>query len=184
MIKATKWFTLISGLLIVVLGVIMLFTPLEDLVALAVFIAVGMLISGIAEIAAFCGEETGKRSGWLLTGGILSTLFGVWAMFGYGTEALASSLPFIFAVWVMTSGIIRIVGSVSLKSEHFSMWGWLLAFGILGTIFGFLLQFTPLLSAVVASVSIAIILISYGINNIIIFCRMNKLGKAVHNRIE
>ena len=64
--NSTKWLVLISGVLIAILGISMLFTPLENLVTLALFIGIAMLVSGISEIVSFCGEEKGQRSGWML----------------------------------------------------------------------------------------------------------------------
>ena len=182
-LKSMKWLMLISGILVVILGITMLFTPLSNLVALAIFIGISMLISGISEIVSFCGEEKGHRSVWMLVSGILSTLFGIWTMFGRGTEALVAFLPFIFAVWVMSSGITRIVGAVSLKSEGSSLWGWMLAFGILGTVFGFLLLFSPVLSGMMISYALAFMLISHGVNNIIIFFHMNKIGNHIREHL-
>ena len=181
--NSTKWLVLISGVLIAILGISMLFTPLENLVTLALFIGIAMLVSGISEIVSFCGEEKGQRSGWMLASGIITTLLGIWTFFGRGTAALIAILPCIFAVWVMTSSIMRIVGSVSLKSEGFSQWGWLLAFGIVGTILGFILLFTPVLSSAIIAFSIAFMLIVHGVNNIIIFFRMNSLGNKIKKRL-
>lgn len=179
--NSTKWLMLVSGLLIAILGITMLFTPLENLITLAVFIGISMLISGISEIVNFFSEDKDYRSGWLLTSGILSTLFGLWTVIGSGTSALVSLMPFIFAVWVMSSGILRIVGSITLKDVGEKQWGWLLAFGILGTILGFILLFSPLLSAVIVAYTIAFMLISHGLNDIVIFFRMNALSKRLRN---
>ena len=47
--NSTKWLVLISGVLIAILGISMLFTPLENLVTLALFIAictVGIILVG------------------------------------------------------------------------------------------------------------------------------------------
>lgn len=183
-LKTINWFTLIAGILIAILGIVMLFTPLENLVTLAIFIGISMLISGISEIVSFCGEEKGQRSGWLLASGIITTLFGVWTLFGRGTAALVAVLPFIFAVWIMTSSITRIAGSVSLKTEGFGGWGWILALGIIGTIFGFVLLFTPVLSGMIVAYSLAFMFISYGINSIVIFFRMRKLGNQIRKHFE
>ena len=179
-----KWLLLLSGIFVVILGITMLFTPLKNLVTLAIFIGISMLISGISEIASFFNEEKEHRSGWMLASGIVTVLFAVWALFGRGTEALASILPYIFAVWVISSGIMRIVGSINMKSEGFNMWGWSLAFGILGAVLGFLLLFSPILSAGVISYSIAFMLISYGIDNIIIFFRLQKIGSHIRDHFK
>lgn len=182
--KTINWLMLISGVLIAILGITMLFTPLQNLVTLAVFIGIAMLISGISEIASFCGEEKGYRSGWMLASGIITSLFGVWTMFGRGSLTLAAIIPFVFAVWVMTSSIMHIVGSTALKAEGFGGWGWILTFGIIGAVLGFLLLFSPLLSGFVVSFSIAFMLISYGIDNIILFFRMRSLGKKIREHLD
>lgn len=184
MVKSMRWLLFISGILVLILGITMLFTTLKNLVTLAIFIGISMLISGISEIISFCGEEKGHRSEWMLASGILSVLFGIWAIFGRGTEALVAFMPIIFAVWVLSSGIMRMIGSVSLKSEGYSLWGWLLAFGILGTVFGFLLLFSPILSGTIISVSLALILISHGIDNIILFFRIKKIGNYIWERLD
>lgn len=180
-LNTMKWMLLISGILIVIFGITMLFTPLENLVVLAIFIGISMLISGISEIASFLGEEQGYRSGWMLASGILSVVFAVWTLFGSGIEALVAFVPFIFAVWVVSCGIMRVVGSISVKSEGSSLWGWMLAFGILGSILGFLLLFSPILSGVIISYIIAFMLISYGVDSIIIFFRLKKIGDHIQN---
>lgn len=182
--NTSKWFMLIAGIIIAILGVTMLFTPLESLITLAIFIGISMLISGISEIAAFFGEETGARSGWMLASGIISTLFGIWTMFGSGTAALVAVIPFIFAAWVMTSGISRIAGSIAIKNEGFGQWGLILAFGIIGTLLGFMLLFSPVLSAAVVAFSIAFLLLSHGINNIIIFFRMKSIGDRINRHTD
>ena len=173
------WMLLTSGILIVILGITMLFTPLENLVVLAIFIGISMLISGISEIASFFSEQQSYRSGWMLASGILSAVFAVWTLFGSGTEALVAFVPFVFAVWVMSCGIMRIVGSISVKSEGSNLWGWMLAFGILGSILGFLLLFSPFLSGVIISYTIAFMLISYGVDSIIIFFRLKRIGDNI-----
>jgi uncharacterized membrane protein HdeD (DUF308 family) len=179
--KSMKWLMLLSGIMIVILGITMLFTPLKNLVTLAIFISISMLISGISEIASFYNEEKVHRSGWMLASGILTTLFAVWALFGHGIETLTTMIPFVFAVWVMSSGVMRLVGAVSLRSEGSILWGWILAFGVLGTAFGFLLLFSPVLSEMIISYSIGFMLISYGIDNIIIFFRLKKIGDYIQN---
>ena len=173
-IKSAKWLLLLSGLLIVVLGFIMFFTPLANLWTLAIFIGISMLIAGASEIASFINGKTGQRSGMLLAGGILSTLFGIWVVFGTGRYTLTEILPFLFAIWVMSSGIMRIAGSTILKSEGHTTWGWILALGVLEAILGFVLLFHPLFSAIVVSYTLAFMFITYGIHNVLLFFDIHK----------
>ena len=181
-LRALNWLMLISGILIAVLCITMLFTPLENLIVLAVVIGFSMLVSGIAEITSFCGEERAHRSGWLLTSGVITGLLGIWTLFGSGVQALVAIIPFVFAVWVMTSSIVHIAGSVYMKADGFGGWGCIMVLGIAGTILGFLLLFTPMLSRIIVTCSIAFMLIAYGVNNVILFFRLRKLGSDIRQR--
>lgn len=184
LLKSIKWFMLTSGVLIVLLGIIMLFTPFQNLATLAISIGISMLFSGITEIAEFFGEEKEDRSNWTLVSGILITLLGIWTIFGRGSNVLLAILPFIFAISVIGSSISRIIGSRALKAEGSSYWVWVMVFGILGIILGIVLLFSPLLSNMVIAYIIAVMLISYGADNIVIFFRMNKVGNYIRKRMN
>ena len=166
-----KWLLPISGILIVLLGGSMLFNryPWENLLTLAIFVGFSMLFAGISEITAFFSAEKGRRSWFLLVCGVLSTLFGAWTVFGPGVLKVATILPLIFAVWVMTSGIMRIASAVSTRSEGSRVWLWIVVFGTLEAILGFFLLFHPVLSALIVSYMLAFMLIFYGMNNIMLF---------------
>lgn len=185
MFKTMRWMLLISGIMIVILGIAMLFTPLENLATLAIFIGISIFISGISEIVSFCGEERGHRDRWMLASGILSTIFGIWIIFGSGTKMVISFISFILAVWVLTSSIMRIVDSIALKSKGSSLWDWMpiFIFGILGTVFGIVLLSSQVLSGIIISVSIALILILHGADNILIFFRIKKIGDHIREHL-
>lgn len=184
LLKSIKWFKLITGILIVLLGIIMLFTPLQNLVTLTIFIGISMLLSGIVEIVEFFGEEKSSRSNWTLVSGILVTIMGIWVMFGSGSSALLASLPYIFAISVIGSSISHIIGSQELKTEGFTYWVWVMFLGILGIILGIALLFLPDFSSMVVAYIVAAMLIAYGAENIVIFFRMNKVGNYIRKRIN
>ena len=175
MIRTMKWLFLLSGVLFVVMGMMMLSTPLKSLVVMAIYIGMSMFISGISEISMYFNNQPGKRSGWILAGGILSTLFGTWAIFGSGAAVLVAVLPFLFAVWVMSSGVIRIAGALSMEPPS-SEKGWMLFLGFLNAILGFAMLFSPYFSAAVAAYAIAFMFIAYGINNMYIFFVLKKIN--------
>ena len=175
-LRSMKWLLLISGMLFSMLGITMLFMPLANLTMVAVIIGIGMLVSGFSEVVSYFDREKPGRSGMMLVSGILSILFGLWTILGIGIEALRAIIPYIFAVWVMTSGIAR---AVSATSNQTFGWGWLITVGIVGTIFGFILLFSPLLAGILISVSLSLILTSHGIGNIIVFFRMNKAENVI-----
>ncbi|MCL2382081.1 MAG: DUF308 domain-containing protein [Treponema sp.] len=179
--KAFKWLLPAAGLGIIALGVATIFTPIAGIVVLAIFFGIAMLVSGISEIVSFAGAEKSSRSGMLLASGILSTLFGIWVMFGRGIYAIAIILPFIFAVWVMASGITRIVDSVSRKPEGSKMRTGALVIGILTSLSGFALLFNPILSAGIVAFIVPFMLIFHGIGTIQLFFLLLKAEKQSSN---
>lgn len=174
-LKSLRWLLLVAGVLMVILGIYTLFVPTGALSSMAVFISITMFISGVSEIASYVGEDDLYRSGWVLAGGILETMLGLWLLIGRGYAQLAAAIPFIIAVWVLCSGILRTVGSFTLRSSNAGDWGWTLAFGILEIALGFAFIFYPILSAVLASILIAGLFISHGISNIMLFSGITRI---------
>lgn len=172
--KKLKWSLLISGILVTILGILMLFYPTSSYLSIALYIGLSMIISGVSEILSFCTDNKENRSGWLLSSGIISTLLGLWVFFGKGVALLAIILPFVFATWVFASGVIRISGAISLYKTGSKIWGWVLTLGILCTISGFILLFSPLYTAILMVSILSFTLILHGINNTIVFFHMNK----------
>lgn len=152
----------ILGVLMVAMGIWMCATPAASLVGLVIFMSIAVLIYGIYEIYLFCVKTT--RSGWVLAGGILSSLLGLWMLFSRNAqEAMLIILPFVFAIWLLMSGVNRTVGSFTLKDLGSKNWGWVLALGILGIIAGFLLMFTPVVSALTLSIAVGLSFMFQGI---------------------
>lgn len=168
-LKQFRWFLLVTGILILLLGLFMFTTPLENLVAVAIFIALAMLLSGISEIVCFFSEDKTGRSTWLLASGILSMLFGMWVLFGSGMPAMVVALPLIFAIWILTGGIMRSIGAFKLKEVGVGSWWIILIIGLLSAVLGFILMFSPVMSAFVAAYTLAFIITLHGLNNIFIF---------------
>lgn len=177
--KTMRWLLLLSGILWILLGVTTILTPAATLVSLALFISLMMLLSGITEVFAYFADEPVFRSGWLLAGGILSVLLGLWLLIGQGYEALAVMIPFVFAAWVVSAGITRAVGAFSLKAAEYANWGWVLALGILEALLGFLLLYSPLLSLLLTTTLITVLFFSRGISNITVFATLTRARKAL-----
>lgn len=180
--KSIKWLSLIVGILLVILGVFMLFTPITNLFTIAWVISLSLLFSGIIMIVTYFSSNKIYRSGWMLMDGILSTVIGAWIIFGRNIENFAIIIPFVFAVWIMAVSIIRAVGSLSLKSMGFRQWGWTLALGILGIVLGILLIYSPVASFISVSILISTLFIAYGAGGIALFFNLNSVEKTLDNK--
>lgn len=182
--KAMKWTTLVSGILLAALGIISLFTPMQSLVWLSVVISISVLVAGIASLVSYFTAEAEERSGWELAEAGITTLIGIWMVFGSGSWALTALIPIIFAIFVIGSGFVRIAESLDMKAMGTPRWGWLLAAGIVCVVLGLLLFFAPSTSAQLVSVLLSLLVLGYGIGNIVRFGIMQRTGRRIRRRIR
>lgn len=152
---------LISGILLIVAGVFCIINPQATLLSLAIVLGVFMLVSGILNIVAFAGAHNEIfGSGWLLVEGILNCIIGVFLLFNEWITVAA--LPFIFGMWVLFSGLCRLIGSFDMKKLGLRSWGWMLFFGILGIAIGIFSFFKPFVAMLAISILVGIYLILEG----------------------
>lgn len=182
--KTMKWSTLVSGILLILLGIVALTTPLQSLLWLSLIISVAILVAGISALINHFTTDKADRSGWRLAEAILMTVIGVWMVFGSGSWALTAAIPYVFAAFVLVSGIIRAVESFELRRDGAPRWGWLLAIGIIQAALGVLLILAPLVSSTFLTTAISLALIGYGIGNIAMFVNMRRVGNYIRRRLR
>ncbi len=181
-IKAVKWLLLIAGIVLIVLGIVLLPRPLENYVSLAAFISISIIFSGLSDIINYFSEDKVFRSGWLLASGAISLFFGISLVTRPETfTTLLAAIPFIFAGWVIASGIVRAVGSIELKHLGVQGWPWVMALSILNILLGIWLMYAPSLVVSFIGLLIPFIFISHGINSVMMFFTMNSIGKFFRN---
>lgn len=74
-----------------------------------------MLAAGITEIVVFAGMSGVLiGSGWLLLDGVLTVIMSLFLLFNQWFTLL--SLPFLFTVWLMFSGLSRFVSTFDLHA--------------------------------------------------------------------
>ena len=96
--KWMKWLFLLSGLLVAILGIALLFVPTENFNALLVFIGMAMVLSGIFEIVSFFCRCRMRRSGLMLGIGLFAVILGLLLIFNppLSAHAILYLLAFIF----------------------------------------------------------------------------------------
>ena len=157
---------IIAGALLVVCGVICLIRPSVALVTIGLYLGLTMLVSGIINIVIFVkGHDHMYGSGWFLVEGILAVVFAFFVLFNQSFTML--TLPFIFGMWLLFSGISKVVNSFDLKAFGVPGWGWFLALGILFTIVGAISFMNPVAGALTLGSLIGVILILQGFGSIL-----------------
>lgn len=167
--KTVRILNIVAGILLIAAGIYCLCN--EDVAVLSAGLMLGifMLAAGIAEIVLFAGTSGVLiGSGWLLLDGVLTVIMSLFLLFNQWFTLL--SLPFLFTVWLMFSGISRFVSAFDLHALGVRGWGWVLAVGILLMVAGFICMMDPWVSAAAVGVTVGMVFLLEGISAIVCAC--------------
>ena len=167
--KSMKLLNIISGVLLIAVGVYCLCN--QDVAAMTAGFMVGifMLVSGIIEIVVFAttnGLMFG--SGWLLLDGVLTVILSLFLLFNQWFTMM--SLPFLFTVWLLFSGISRFVSAFDLRAFGVRGWGCILTIGIILMAAGFICMMDPWVSVVAIGITVGLVFLLEGISSIVYAC--------------
>ena len=113
--KTVRILNIVAGILLIAAGIYCLCN--EDVAVLSAGLMLGifMLAAGIAEIVVFAGTSGVLiGSGWLPRDGVLTVIMSLFLLFNQWFTLL--SLPFLFTVWLMFSGLSRFVSAFDLHA--------------------------------------------------------------------
>lgn len=167
--KRMRLLNIVAGVLLIAAGIYCLCNQDIAVMSAGFLLGLFMLLSGIAEIVVFA--RTSKvliGSGWLLLEGMLTVIMSLFLLFNRWFTML--SLPLLFTLWLLFSGISRFVSAFDLRALGVRAWGWILAVGIILTIAGFVCMMDPWLSVAAIGVTIGIVFLLEGISSIVCAC--------------
>ncbi len=173
------WYlSLIVGIIFIAVGIWVFLTPVSSYITLAILFAVMFLVTGIIEISFAIGNRKELSNwGWTLAVGIIDLLVGILLVAQPGISILV--LPIYVGFAVMFRSISAISWSVELKNLGVLSWGNLLAVGILGLLFSFILLWNPMFAGMTIVVCTALAFIFIGCFYIYLSVRLRKLSKIV-----
>lgn len=150
---ARRWgWILADGILVVIVGLFALAFPGATVLLLALFLGIGLLISGIIEITAALRVQHGAPGRWwVVIFGVITALAGIFVIFrpGAGVAILVVGL----LLWFLFAGINDLFVAAR-SSEHR---GWNIAMGVLA-----LLAFVILLFDIAAALGTIALLAGFG----------------------
>ena len=165
---------IISGVLLILCGILCLSRPVVALAAISLFLGLSMLFSGIVDIVIFArGRDRMVGSVWFLVDGILTVLLSLFVLFDQAFTAL--SLPFIFGMWLLFSGVSKFINSFDLRRLGVRGWGWFTALGVLLAVAGFVSFLSPMASIFAMTAIVGMLLIIQGIAFILRGCFSSRL---------
>lgn len=156
-----KMLWLISGILLIFVGVVAMVSPEQTLITVAFVLGLAMLISGVMDLIVFAmAHKMVIGAGWFLADGILTVLISLLLLFNQ--TVAAGAIPFIFAMWLIFSGVSKTIHSFDLKFLRVKDWGWFALLGIAQAAFGFICFLKPVAGAGIVSILIGVSLILQG----------------------
>ena len=167
--KSMRILNIISGVLLIVAGIYCLCN--QDVAAMTAGLMIGvfMLVSGVIEIIVFASTSgLLLGSGWLLLDGVLTVILSLFLLFNQWFTLM--SLPFLFTLWLLFSGISRFVSAFDLRAVGVRGWGWVLAMGIILMIAGFVCMMDPWVSVAAIGLTVGLVFLLEVVNAIVYAC--------------
>lgn len=167
--KSFRILNIAAGVLLIIAGVYCLCNQDVAVLSAGLLLGIFMLASGIIEVAVatrMCGVLIG--SGWLMLDGVLTVIMSLFLLFNQWFTML--SLPFLFTLWLLFSGVSRFVSAFDLRALGVHEWGWILAIGIILILAGLICMMDPWVSVAAIGVTVGLVFLLEGISSVIYAC--------------
>lgn len=167
---------MILGLLFLGLGITVFLTPLASYIVLAMIFALLFLLTGLIDMVyAITNKDIIDRWGWSLLGGVIDFFIGVLLITKPNISMVV--LPFFVGFGILFRSVIAIGWSLELKRLGGFNWGYLLAIGILGAVFSFIMLWNPLFGGLTIVFWSAIGLSAIGVFHIYLSLQLKKINR-------
>ena len=159
--KNMRWNFCITGIILIILGVLTFRYPVEAIMTAGFFIGCGLIASGLNYFSGWYFFRL-KR---FIALGLLDLLAGVIMILQPGLSAFL--MPFVIGLWLLSTGIARTCAAFWLGGAKIQGWWYMLLNGLVLIISALLMCASPLISAISIMYLLAGILIIDGILEIV-----------------
>ena len=161
--KTMRILSVLTGVLLVAAGIYCLCNQDVAVLSAGILLGLFMLCAGVLEIIIFSvGGGLIFGSGWLLLDGVLTVLLSMLLLFNQWFTMV--SLPILFTLWLLFSGVSRFVSAFDLRVLGVRSWGLVLALGILLLVLGIVGLLDPVVSTVAFAITVGLVFILEGIS--------------------
>ncbi len=167
---------LATGIILILTGVFCFANPGVTFLAMAFILGTAMIFSGLSGILSYLLISKKKEiSDLLFVEGIMSFILGFLVV---SNQLLAdASIPVFFGLWVIFSGILRVVETHTLRKSDMANWQLILTFGILSIAVGIYSFFNTILFTFSSVVLVGILFVMQGLNVLLV-----GLNLSFHNK--
>ena len=136
------WSPLILGIILLALGIVVLLFPQASYITMSMLFGIVIALSGIMYIGMGIQRKL-KGRGWLIAGGIIELILGLFLSFSPAVSAIA--LPFVLGFWLLFKGLSLLGIIVSVGIKEFAGWGLTLFSAAMLILCGMIILLQPLL---------------------------------------
>lgn len=161
-----RLFKIIAGVILILTGVLCFANPGATFLSMAFILGCSMLISGASGIFAYI-KINGKKqlNNLILVEGLLTVILGCLVLSNQLTTD--TMVPVFFGMWVMISGILRVVASLEIKKSGTNVYRWFLAPGMISIFAGIYAFLNPVLAGLLVVMLVGIFFVIQGVNVLI-----------------
>ena len=159
----TSWYmVLIKGIIMILLALMVLSSPGDALLAFALYIGIGLLLTGIIMvIRGFSLKKENTNWGWIVFEGFFDIFLGYILL--ANPLVTAEILPFVFGFWAVFYGILLIIHSFTAEDNKMVK----ILSGIFIIIIGNIIMHNPLFIGMSLAIWAGVLLLVVGIYNVI-----------------
>ncbi len=177
MIRSKHWWLItLKGLIFIFLGTYILKSPVSGMLGLIVYGSVLLFLSGIVIMSfTISTRKINPNWRWQLSEGILDILLALILLLNIGLTAI--TLPFVFALFGIFTGIFWVMQSFYFKRKGYRYWTVVLLAGIFSILIGLVIFYRPMLVALTIVSIIGIMFIVQGIFLVLFSLETNGIKK-------
>lgn len=165
------------GLFFVIVSVIVFLSPAGSLLTLSILFALSFLFGGLSEIIfSISNRHQLENWGWSLAFGIITFIVGTSLLIhpALSITVLAFYIGFI----ILFRSVAAISFALDIKKYGSKNWGVLLALGILGIVFSFILIWNPIFAGMSVVVLVALSFLFTGLFSIYLGLQLRQIHKS------
>lgn len=156
-------FKIAAGVILILSGVFCFANPGETFLSIAFLLGCAILLSGLSGTFAYIWISRKREiSNSLMIEGMLSIILGILVL---SNQLLAdAAIPVFFGMWVLFSGIIRVVVAFERRKSGRAELLWVLILGLIGVAAGLYAFFNTVLFAFSVVMLVGILFVVQGVN--------------------
>jgi len=157
--------TIISGIILIIAGMWCFANAGATILPLAFVLGCAMIFFGASGVLTFMyNRKAHEVSGWILEETLITIILAILVL--SNQLVTDATIPVFFGMWIMFTGVMRVVAAFELRLKSPKVWSFSLAFGVISIIGGVYAFLNPILLNLQMPVLVGLFFLIQGLNTI------------------